>query len=68
MNIYRNVNWKSRDYDCTNVVYQAISGDEQPCRFSGLPAPENEWVKASDIPADMQPIGGFGCHEFYGYM
>jgi hypothetical protein len=68
MNIYRNTNWTGRNYDCTNVVYQVVAGDQKPCRFSGAAAPDGEWVKADRIPADMQDIGGFMGHTFYGYM
>jgi hypothetical protein len=45
-----------------------VAGDQKPCRFSGAAAPDGEWVKADRIPADMQDIGGFMGHTFYGYM
>lgn len=67
MTIYRNANWTSRNYDCTNVVFQIVPEGEVARRFSGQIAPEGEWVKADEIPANMSDLGGFAGYTFYGF-
>ena len=68
MTIYRNANWTRRNYDCTNVVFQIVPEGREPHRMNGQKAPAGEWVKAEAIPGNMESLGGFAGHSFFGFM
>lgn len=68
MNIYRNSTWTKRDYETTNIVYQVAPDSDAPRNYSGQIAPEGQWVREENIPADMVKIGSLGRYSFYGYL
>lgn len=84
MTIYRNKNWTTRNYECTNVRFQIT--DAAPRNLATGQIDADNWVALSDADqqeaADyaelgsnylaevfgVEPLSGFGGHRFYGHM
>ena len=69
--IFKNANWTSRNYDCTNIVFAVTDGDEAPTFFySGETAPEGSWVPSDDkeLFNKCEQIGMVAGVRFYGFF